>query len=125
MRDSLERLGRFDPARARERFLTNWDAGRTRHVLADGLRVGCVVVRPVDDDLLLDHLYLQPSHQGRGIGSSVLREVFASADARDLRVRVSVLRDSDANRFYLRHGFQLRDEGEWDNHYVRPARRCR
>jgi len=29
---------------------------------------------------------------------------------------------SDANRFYLRHGFELRDEVEWDNHYLRPAR---
>ena len=123
MRDSLERLGRFDPSRARERFLANWDARHARHVLADGERVGCVVVRPVDDDLLLDHLYLQPSRQGRGIGAAVLDEVFARADALGLRVRVGVLRDSDANRFYVRHGFELRDEGEWDNHYVRPARR--
>jgi GNAT superfamily N-acetyltransferase len=122
MRDSLQRLGRFDPERARQRLAASWDAGHARHVLVDGLRVGCVVVRPVDDDLLLDHLYLLPSHQGRGVGAAVLGEVFARADAQGRRVRVSALRDSDANRFYLRHGFELRDEGEWDNHYVRPAR---
>ena len=58
----------------------------------------------------------------RVAGTAVLADVLARADASRLPVRVGALRGRDANRFYLRHGFELRDEGEWDNHYLRPAR---
>jgi GNAT superfamily N-acetyltransferase len=120
MRASLEHIGRFDPARARTRFLDTWCADQTRHVVVDGQRVGCVVVRPIDGGLLLDHLYVRPGLQGRGIGAAVLADVFAHADARGCGVRVGALRDSDANRFYTRHGFQLVERGAHDNYYRRP-----
>ena len=35
---------------------------------------------------------------------------------------MTALKHSDANRFYLRHGFVLKAEGEWDLYYLRPAR---
>jgi len=119
MRESLERVGRFDPQRARDRFLAGFDPARTRHVLVDGRRVGFVVVRPQDDGLLLDHLYVAPLAQGRGIGAAVMADVLADADARGLPLRVGALRGSDANRFYARHGFELVEQGEWDNFYRR------
>jgi len=121
MRESLVRLGRFDPQRARDRFLAGFDPALTRHILAEGEHVGFVVVRPQDDGLLLDHLYLLPRAQGRGIGAAVLADVLARADASRLPVRVGALRGSDSNRFYLRHGFVLVEQGEWDNLYRRPA----
>ena len=46
MRESLERLGRFDLQRARDRFLAGFEPALTRHVVAAGARVGFVVVRP-------------------------------------------------------------------------------
>jgi predicted alpha/beta superfamily hydrolase/GNAT superfamily N-acetyltransferase len=123
MRASLERIGRFDPGRARERFLAGFSPAHTRHIVVAGERVGFVVVKPWDDGLLLDHLYLQPRHQGRGIGSAVLALIFAEADGLGRRLRVGALRGSDANRFYTRHGFVAVEEGEWDVYYVRAATR--
>jgi GNAT superfamily N-acetyltransferase len=123
MRESLERIGRFDPQRARERFLAGFAPEYTHHLVVDTQRVGFVVVRPVGDDLLLDHLYIQPACQGRGIGAAVLAHVFAQADALGKAVRVGALRESDANRFYARHGFALVEQAEWDNYYIRPAGR--
>ncbi len=120
MRDSLERLGRFDPARARARFLDGFDPAQTRHIVADGERVGFVVVKPDGDDLLLDHLYVRPAAQDRGIGAAVIADVLAHADARRARVRLGALRGSAANRFYARHGFVQVGESEWDIHYERP-----
>ena len=119
MRESLERLGRFDPQRARDRFLASFDPAITRHVVADDERVGFIVVRLQDDGLLLDHIYLLPQAQGRGIGTAVLADVLARADASRVPVRVVALRDSDANRFYRRHGFALVEHGEWDEFYQR------
>jgi len=70
---------------------------------------------------LLDHLYIHPDHQQHGIGAIVLRQIFAQADAASLTIKVGALRDSDANRFYQRHGFVFVSESEWDIYYVRPA----
>lgn len=120
MRESLERIGRFEPVRARERFAAGFSPAHTRHIIRGGERVGFVVVKPDGDGLLLDHLYLQPEAQGRGTGAAVLALVFAQADAMALPLRVGALRDSAANRFYVRHGFRLVQRGEFDNHYVRP-----
>ena len=121
MRESLERIGRFDPARARERFLSGFSAPHTRHVVVAGERVGFVVVKPKDGALLLDHLYVRPGSQGQGVGASVLADLFVQADAAGMPVRVGALRDSDSNRFYVRMGFRLVEQGEFDNYYVRPC----
>jgi len=119
MRESLERLGRFDPARARERFRSGFSPEHTQHIVVGGQRVGFLAVKPQGGALLLDHLYIKPEHQGRGIGASVLQRVFAQACTMSLPVRVGALRESASNRFYQRHGFQLVDRGEFDNYYVR------
>lgn len=63
MRESLESIGRFDPVRARERFLSTFESQYTRHIDADGERVGFVAVKPMADALQLDHLYIHPQHQ--------------------------------------------------------------
>lgn len=122
MRDSLERIGRFDPARARERFLAGFAPQHTHHILDAGRRIGFYVLKPEGAGLLLDHLYIQPGYQGLGAGAAVLAHLFAQADAQGLVLRVGALRESDSNRLYLRHGFVLAEQGEFDNYYVRTAR---
>ncbi|WP_081259415.1 GNAT family N-acetyltransferase [Burkholderia territorii] len=119
MRESLERVGRFDPKRARERFLASFDPALCRFIEADGVRVGFVLVRPQEDHLYLDHLYVEPEHQGKGIGAAVLREIFADADSQRIPIRVGALRGSESNRFYQRHGFEQTNETEWDIYYMR------
>ena len=121
MRESLQRLGRFDPQRARERLSRAFEPAHTRHILQAGERVGFVVVLPRMDHLVLDHLYVAPPAQGQGIGSWVMAQVLDEADRLGLSVRVTALKLSDANRFYQRHGFELQHTSEWDAHYVRPA----
>lgn len=118
MRDSLIRIGRFDPQRARERFLSGFVPAQTRHIAVAGRRIGFVVVKPEPNALLLDHLYLHPHSQGQGIGAIVLARVIAEARAQDLPLKVGALRDSDANRFYLRHGFKLVGQEAFDNYYL-------
>lgn len=118
MRDSLTRIGRFDPQRARMRFLSGFVPAQTRHIEVAGRRVGLVAVKPQGDALLLDHLYLQPDSQGEGIGAMVLARIIDEARAQGLPLKVGALRGSDANRFYLRHGFKLVGQEEFDNYYL-------
>jgi GNAT superfamily N-acetyltransferase len=119
MRESLERIGRFDPHRARDRFISSFKPSECRFILIDGVSVGFVVVRRAESHLALDHLYVVPEHQKKGIGSAVLGSVLKDADAQSLAVKLGALRDSDSNRFYQRHGFVKTTETEWDIYYVR------
>lgn len=120
MRDSLERLGRFDPDRARDRLRGTFRPECTWHIEADGDRIGFYCLRPDGEGLRLDHLYVHPRAQGRGVGGQVLRRILRDADRRRVAVTLSALRGSDSNRFYRRHGFVQTGEGEWDIEYRRP-----
>jgi len=119
MRPSLEKIGRFDAERARQRLLGNFVTEYTRLIKLDGLLAGFLVQRPQENDLLLDHFYLHPDFQKRGLGSAAIKLMLAEADAMGKIIHVGALRDSDANRFYLRHGFVLREVTEFDNYYLR------
>ena len=122
MRESLERIGRFDLVRARDRFLDGFEPVYTQHIEWQGKRVGALVVKPQAARLVLDHLYIHPDQQRQGIGGAVLAHVFARADAEGKSVHLRSLKDSDSNHFYLRHGFELLGQGEFDNYYVRAAK---
>ncbi|MEB6659977.1 GNAT family N-acetyltransferase [Achromobacter ruhlandii] len=121
MRDSLERLGRFDPERARARLRATFRPDHTWFIERDGARIGFYAVRPDGDGLRLDHLYVVPAAQGLGVGGQVLGRLLQDADRRGLPVSVGALRGSDSNRFYRRHGFAQVSESEWDIEYLRLA----
>jgi GNAT superfamily N-acetyltransferase len=119
MRESLEKAGRFDAVRARERLRAGFSPAHTRHIEMAQQRIGFVVVKPDGDQWLLDHLYIMPTHQRLGVGSVILGWIFAEADAAGKTLRVGALRGSPSNRFYLRHGFVPDAETEFDNYYLR------
>ncbi len=119
MCESLENIGRFDPERARRRFLDTFEPSITHFIDTDGERVGFVVVKQSTATIDLAHLYILPQHQGRGIGTTVLQTVFAQADAQSMIVTVGALKDSASNRFYQRHGFIETARAEWDIYYSR------
>lgn len=119
MRESLQAVGRFDPARARARFLDGFDPAYTRAVVHGGQTVGFVVLRPQAEGWLLDHLYIAPAHQGQGLGQQVLQAVFAAADRARQVLQLGALKGSRSNAFYQRHGFIQTATTEWDHHYRR------
>ena len=121
MRASLEHLGRFDPIRARERLRNSFYPEHTHRILCDGVPVGFYTFRPVPEGLRLEHLYIHPDAQNRGIGGRVLASLLTAADSQRLPVFVGALRDSASNRFYLRHGFEKIAESEWDITYRRAS----
>jgi GNAT superfamily N-acetyltransferase len=119
MRPSLERVGRFDAARSRERLSAGFVVPYMHHIVLDGdQRIGFVTLKPEDSDALrLDHLYLRTGFQGLGIGEWVLEWAKSQARAQRLDIKLTALVKSDANRFYLRHGFVLEGEEGVDLHY--------
>lgn len=119
MKESLERIGRFNPQRARERFISSFEPKHTKYIALNSSIVGFVVVKFEESEILLDHLYINPEHQSKGIGAVVLQSIFSEANLKSLPVTVGALRESASNRFYQRHGFIKSGESEWDIYYVR------
>ncbi|MFC8828371.1 GNAT family N-acetyltransferase [Streptomyces sp. NPDC057137] len=130
MRPDLERLGRYDEHRVRQRLRDSFSTRHTSIILIDrelGGRelVGCVTVRPAENgqgSQWLEHFYLAPHCQGRGLGSAVLRTVLERTDARGVAVSLNVLRGSAARRLYERHGFVVAAQDPIDVFMVRPPR---
>lgn len=121
MQESLEAIGRFDPARARGRFIDSFDREATRKVEIDGCLIGFYALKDKGDHLYLDHLYIHPDHQGHGLGASVLASVIRLAQERKLPLRLGALRGSRSNRFYISHGFVRIGESEWDVYYEQQS----
>ena len=117
LRESLERLGRFDPNRARERLASGFAPKYMQHIELEGQRVGFMTLRPDAEVFKLDHLYVLLSMQSRGIGDWALQHAKAQATAKQCDITLSALQQSDANRFYLRHGFVKIGESEFDIDY--------
>ncbi len=119
MRESLERVGRFDETRARERLRKTFSPEHTHGILVAGAMVGFYALRPADGAFALDHLYVLPEFQGRGIGAIAMERILSEADQVGLAVQVGALKGSKSNLFYQRHGFQKTGEGDWDIYYSR------
>ena len=118
MKPSLEAIGRFDEDRARRRILDSFDPNTTSEILVEEERVGFLVIRRLENHFYLDHLYISPKYQGKGLGSAVLRQLIEEANVANLPIRLGALKFSPSNRFYASHGFCLEREEEWDNYYV-------
>ena len=118
MKPSLEALGRFDPERARNRFLETYVPADTQIVMAGNELIGFFVVRTQPDHLYLDHIYMRTAQQGGGIGRRIVRSVQDRAKDMGLQVRLMALRNSPANDFYVSCGFVLQRCDEIDNHYT-------
>ncbi|MFI0939178.1 GNAT family N-acetyltransferase [Streptomyces sp. NPDC021020] len=121
MRPDLERLGRYDEHRVRQRLRDSFSTAHTAIIVVGDDVAGSVTLRPAEGGgQVLEHFYLAPRHQGRGLGSDVLRAVLAQADARGQTVRLNVLQGSPARRLYARHGFTVESEDPVDVFMTRP-----
>ncbi|GHD53717.1 N-acetyltransferase [Thalassobaculum fulvum] len=119
LRPHLERVGRFDPERARRYFRAGYDPTHLRLILVDGGFAGCVALKPAGDGLELEHFYLDDAMQGRGVGGAVLARLTGEADAAGLPIRLGVLKGSPAARLYRRHGFVWTHDEPYDDYYLR------
>lgn len=120
MRPDLERLGRYDEHRVRQRFRDSFSAAHTSVIVVGGEVAGSVTMRPEGGRRWLEHFYLSPHLQGRGLGSSVLRALLEQADTQGVAVALNVLQGSPARRLYERHGFTVESEDPVDVFMARP-----
>ncbi|WP_345801677.1 GNAT family N-acetyltransferase [Microbacterium sp. AZCO] len=112
LRADLERLGRYDEIRVRERMRQSFRPEWTRVISVSGADVGCITTRPDGPVRWIEHFYIEPELQGRGVGGAVLGKVIGEAFSGD--TRLNVLQGSAARRLYERHGFVTGSEDDVD-----------
>jgi len=123
MAPSFHRIGRVNPERARAWFAETYRPETTRLIEVEGQAAGCVAFYATEPGTLkLEHFYLDPAWQGRGLGTAVLDVLLGEADAAGARVVLTVLRESDARRLYDRRGFVETGRDDLDVYMARPAR---
>ena len=104
-----------------ERFRASFSPESTEIVRVGDEVAGFYALTDRGDHLLLNHLYVKPRYQSKGIGATVMARILEQSKASCLPVKVGALKGSRSNDFYRRHGFQRFSEGEWDLYYERPV----
>ena len=94
----------------------------TSVVEADGVPVGRLRVVRTSEELFIAGIQVLPEHQGRGIGSRVVRSVIDEGRREGLPVRLEVGKDNpDAKLLYLRLGFSvIEDRDTMELMEIRP-----
>src|SRR5262245_9536511 len=92
---------RWDAARHEQQFRAGWHRGRITIIEADGLKVGMIQLCERPDGMEVGEMQILPSHQNRGIGSQVLRDIIARVHQQRRKVFLSVaLKNVRAYRLY-------------------------
>ena len=74
--------------------------------------IGWLAFHQEGEVLVIDHLYLLPESQGKGVGKQLLSFVLETADRNENRVQLGVLKVNPARRLYERCGFTIIGENE-------------
>lgn len=114
LRADLERLGRYDEHRVRQRLRDKFAPEHTWVIEVGGAFAGCVTLRPAADAHWLENFLLAPHLHGSGIGTAVLAGLLEQCDRDGTPVRLQVLQGSSARRLYARHGFTVESEDPVD-----------
>jgi ribosomal protein S18 acetylase RimI-like enzyme len=81
-------------------------------ILQDDTPIGRLYVARWKDEIRIVDIALLPTYRGTGIGTTILRDLLAEADAKGKPVRIHVERNNPALRLYQRLGFvMIEDKG--------------
>lgn len=105
--------GGWDENRHRRQLWACLRAGGISLIEADGELVGMIQLFEHADSLEIAEVQIEPVHQGRGIGTAVIRDVICRAANDGLPVNLRVGRKNEgALRLYERLGFKVVGESE-------------
>ena len=108
MREVIERTWGWDETWQRRDFDRRFEEYFVSIIEDDGRAAGGLLVESRPDSLYIHELQIMPEHQGRGLGTAVIRHVMSDAAARGLAVGLSVVAANPrARRLYERLGFHV------------------
>ena len=108
MRGYVEQIwGSFSEEYNRKNVDESIAAGIYSVIECEGLNIGALAVERHPTHIQLTQMYILPSHQNRGIGTSLIRELALEARESRRPLRLRVLSVNPARRLYEREGFRV------------------
>src|SRR5580698_4063350 len=92
MRSMIEPLFQWDQAHQEQSFATWFKLDEARVIVADGKDVGWTQWRADEGAIFLGSLYIEPSMQGQGIGTHILRTLIAEGRQTSKEVTLAVMK---------------------------------
>jgi GNAT superfamily N-acetyltransferase len=89
-----------------------WDLQQVRIITLAGDDIGWVQSMIEGDALFLGQLFVEPAHQGHGIGTTIVRRLIEEAACERRAVTLGVVKTSPALRLYRRLGFRTTREDD-------------
>ena len=111
----VEQFGSWDEKVQDVFFGKSWKPETHEMILENNVPVGYVWIEHNKDHIFIHELVISPEFQGKGIGSQILKETIDEAKAKNIPVRLQVLKKNKAQNLYRRFGFK--DTGTTDTHF--------
>jgi ribosomal protein S18 acetylase RimI-like enzyme len=102
--------GEWNEQREEAQFRNQLDWLTTQVVHANNLAVGFIMAPIKDGARWIHTICIVPEHQGKGIGTEVLRRVISQAKEQKMSLYLSVSKVNPARRLYERLGFRVIEE---------------
>jgi GNAT superfamily N-acetyltransferase len=99
--------GSFSEARTRKDVADVIASGHCSIIEFEGADIGVLTVERLADRIKLGQFYILPSHQNRGIGTAILRELIREARQAGKRLKLRLLKVNPVRRLYEREGFRV------------------
>jgi ribosomal protein S18 acetylase RimI-like enzyme len=116
MKDYVDQTWGWEDGFQQARFEASFDPSRQQILVADGRDVGVLSVVRQKTEVFLSFIKILAEYQGRGLGTSVIKDIISEASSIGLPVVLQVLKVNPAQRLYERLGFGV--VGETDTHYL-------
>ena len=111
LRAYVERTyGSWDEDFQRARFDATFELAENQVISLGGRDAGYLTAKQEPHEIQLHNIMIAPEFQGRGLGTAVLRDFLAAAQARRVPVRLQVMKVNPARRLYERLGFTVTEE---------------
>lgn len=110
MRPLAEEYFEWDPDAQNARFARKFVPHEMQIITLGRHDVGWLQLQEAADEIVLGQLFVAPAFQGRGIGTKVVSDLLANAQAKNKSVTLEVLKNNRAREFYERLGFSNRGE---------------
>jgi ribosomal protein S18 acetylase RimI-like enzyme len=103
----LSALGPVDKESLRARFDQSYCQDRSSIICLSGEDIGWMQVLDAEDRIYIEQLHLLAPYRNRGVGRTLIADIFSRALASNRPVELSVIRGNPAIRLYGRLGFRL------------------
>lgn len=96
----------------------NFSSKNTHIIKADERHIGSIDVKESETNIFISGLYILPSYQSKGIGSSIIKDLIKEAERKTKRLELEVLRvNTKALKLYERLGF-TKTEGDKTKYFM-------